>query len=110
MTRTPRVGVAPEDDGSVLVLWVAENLMQQDGKSVEVANVQWTKVGVEGVVEQMLVNRKVDGSKTCGRGGSGSLLRSRSLRRGPTALLCRRVRKRRVRVGRVRVRSQVQAV
>lgn len=47
---TPRVSAAPEDDGAVLVGWVAENLVQLYREPVEVANVQWAKVAVKGVV------------------------------------------------------------
>ena len=46
----PRVGSAPEDDGSIVVGRVAEDLVELHCESVEVADVQWAEVGVEGVV------------------------------------------------------------
>ncbi len=34
--------------------------MELDGESVEVTNVQWAKVGVEGIVEKSLIYGEVD--------------------------------------------------
>lgn len=77
--HTPRVGVAPEDNRSALVLGVSEHLVQHDGEAVEVANVKRAKVGVECIVQQVLVDREVDWrerrSGGCGRLGSGGALR-----------------------------------
>lgn len=47
---TPRVGAAPEHNGPVFVVWVAQDLVQLNGETVEVANVEWAEVGVEGIV------------------------------------------------------------
>jgi hypothetical protein len=58
---TPRVGAAPEDDCAVLIGGIAENFMQLNSEAVEVTNVQWAKVTVEGVVQECLVNAKIDG-------------------------------------------------
>jgi hypothetical protein len=58
---TPRVGVAPEDDGPVFIRGVSQNLMKLHRESVQVANVQRAEVAVESIVEQCLVNAKVDG-------------------------------------------------
>lgn len=58
---TPRVGVAPEDDCAVLVGGVAQDLVQLNGEAVQVTNVKWAKVTVESIVQERLVNAKVDG-------------------------------------------------
>ena len=74
---TPRVGAAPEDDSAVLVGWVSQNLMQLHSESVEVTNVQWAKVAVEGVVQERLVDTKVDGGMRLGPCGSRTCLGAR---------------------------------
>ena len=58
---TPRVGTAPEDYWAVLVCGVSQHLVQLHGEPVEVANVKWAKVAMEGIVEQRLVDAEVDG-------------------------------------------------
>lgn len=58
---TPGVGFTPEHDGTVTVGWIAEDFVEQDREAVEVANVQWAKVVVEGVVEEGVIDGEVDG-------------------------------------------------
>ncbi len=62
MDLTSRIGSAPEHNWPILVLFRAEDLMEVDGKSVEVANVKWAKVVVEGVVQKAVIYRKVERS------------------------------------------------
>lgn len=47
---TPRVRTAPEDYCAVLVRRVAQHLVQLYSKTVQVANVEWAEVAMEGVV------------------------------------------------------------
>jgi hypothetical protein len=47
---TPRIRLAPEYNWSALVLWGTEDIMELDGKSVQVPNVQWSEIVVECVV------------------------------------------------------------
>ena len=83
--------------------------MQLDGEAVEVADVQRAKVAVEGIVEQRLVDAKVDGRLGLGRvGGRGRGGVTRGALRGRVALFG--VGKGRVGVGRVRVRGEVETV
>lgn len=102
--------MAPENNGPVLVVGVAQNLVQLNGEAVEVANVEWAEVGVEGVVQQGAVNGEVDGrrvglgwrSRTC-------LSLGRALAWRP-ALLGGGVGEGSLGVGRRRVRGEIQAV
>lgn len=48
---TPRVWFAVEDHGAVTVLGITKNLMEVDSKSIQVSNVEWTKIRMEGVVK-----------------------------------------------------------
>lgn len=72
--RTPRIRLAPEDDGAVLVLGIAQNFVQHDGKAIQVADVQRTEVCVEGIVQEVLVNGKVDWGRSWACGGRRGLL------------------------------------
>ena len=47
---TPRICVAPEYNRSVFVVGMAQYIVQEHGESVQVADMQWTKVGVEGII------------------------------------------------------------
>jgi hypothetical protein len=76
---TPRVGVAPKDDWSALILGVSKHLVQQDGEAVEVTNVQRAKVGVEGIVEQVLVDGEIDRGERRRGWGSGRVRAGRAL-------------------------------
>ena len=57
---TPRVGIAPENNGTVLVGWVAQYFVELHGEAVEMADVQWAEVAMERIVEQRLVDAEVD--------------------------------------------------
>lgn len=48
---TSRVCTAPKHDCSILVRWVAQDLMQLHREAVQVTNVQRAKVAMEGIVE-----------------------------------------------------------
>lgn len=48
--RTSRVRLAPKDYAPFVVGWVAQNLMQLYGKSVQMAHMEGTEIGVEGIV------------------------------------------------------------
>jgi hypothetical protein len=47
---TPRICMAPEYNGSVLVRRIPQNIVQLYCEAVEMANVKWTEVGVEGII------------------------------------------------------------
>jgi hypothetical protein len=47
---TAGISFAIENDWAIAVGWVAENLMEQNGKAVQVSNVKWAKIGMEGIV------------------------------------------------------------
>lgn len=51
MVLTSGIGSTPEDDRTVFVLLGTENLMELEGKAVQVTDVEWAKVMVEVVVE-----------------------------------------------------------
>ena len=65
-----RVRLTPEHDSAVLVRRVSEDLVQANGKAVQVSNVQWAKIRVEAVVEEFIVAREV-----CRRVSLGTCLR-----------------------------------
>ena len=56
----PRVGLAPEHDSSFCVVWVSQNFVEQDSEAVEMPNVQWPKVCMEAIVEQVIVDSEVE--------------------------------------------------
>ena len=58
-SHTPRVCTAPEDYCSLLIRWVAKNLVQLDSKAIQVANVERAEVAMESVVQQGLVDAEV---------------------------------------------------
>lgn len=66
---TSRVGGAPKDDGSVLVLLRAEDVVEADGEAVQVADVQRTKVVMEGIVQEGVVDGEV--ARGCAGTGQG---------------------------------------
>lgn len=70
---TPRVGGAVEYNGTVLVLLGAEDIVELNGKAVQVTDVQRAKVMVESVVEKDVVNGEVVGRRAFGieRGSFG---------------------------------------
>ena len=51
--------MAPEDYGTVLILLGAEDIVELDGKAVQMANVQRAKVMMEGIVQEDVVNGEV---------------------------------------------------
>lgn len=51
--------MTPEHDSFAFILGIAENLVQVDGKAVQVSNVKRTKVGVECIVEKGVVNGEI---------------------------------------------------
>lgn len=57
--HTSRVGVAPENDSSLLVRRIAQNLVQLHSKTVEVADVQRPEIRMEGIVQKGLVDCEV---------------------------------------------------
>lgn len=63
----PRISPAPEYHRLVIVGWVAENFMKLYCEPVQVTNVQRAKVGMEGIVEQCVINREVDRVRAASR-------------------------------------------
>jgi hypothetical protein len=47
---TPRISLTPEYNWSVLVFWRTQNIMELHSKAVQVSNVQWSKIVMEGIV------------------------------------------------------------
>jgi hypothetical protein len=84
---TPRVCAAPEDDCPVLVGRIAQDLVQLDREAVQVTNVKRTKVAMEGIVEQRLVDAEVHGWVCFGPGCGRTSLRARRPLRWRCALL-----------------------
>ena len=68
--------MAPEDDRPAVAVLLRKHIMQHDCKAVQVTNVQRAKVGVEGVVEQAVVDGEVYGWWLLLRHCLGTLLRS----------------------------------
>ena len=62
----PRVCSAPEYHSSVIVGWIAENLMELHGESVEVTDMQRPEVVVESIVQEGIIDREVDRWRTRG--------------------------------------------
>ena len=57
---TPGISLAIEDYWAVAVGWVAKNLMEKHGKSVEVTNVEWAEISVKGIVKKGVIDSEVD--------------------------------------------------
>ena len=47
---TSRVSMAPEDDGTIILVFVAKDVVKFHGKAIEMPDVKGTEVGAEGVV------------------------------------------------------------
>ena len=58
---TPGISLAIEDYRTVAVGWVTKNLMEKHGKPVEVTNVEWAEISVEGIVKKSVINGEVHG-------------------------------------------------
>jgi len=56
---TSRICVAPKHHGPVVAVLRPQHLMQLHCKAVQVSDVQWTKVGMESIVQQAAVNGEV---------------------------------------------------
>lgn len=56
---TPWVCGTVEDDWSVLVILVSQNIVELDGEAVEVTNVQRAEIVVKGVVEERVIDGEV---------------------------------------------------
>jgi hypothetical protein len=56
---TPCVGPTPEYNGPSLVFWRTQNIVELHSEAVQVANVQWSKIVVECVVNEGIIDRKV---------------------------------------------------
>jgi hypothetical protein len=58
--HTPGIGVAPENYTPLLVRRISQHFMQLHRIAVQVTNVQWAKVTVEGIVEESLIDSEVN--------------------------------------------------
>lgn len=56
---TPCISLAPEYDRPILVFWRSEYIMELHSKAVQVPNVQWSKIMVECIVEEGIIDREV---------------------------------------------------
>lgn len=63
---TPGIGSAPEHDWSVLVLLGTEDLVELEGKAVEMTDVKRTKVVMEIVVKEGVIDGEVVRLLVCG--------------------------------------------
>jgi hypothetical protein len=54
------IGSAPEHHGFVIVGWISQDFVELHCKSVKVTDVERTKVSVEGIVQQCVVDGEVD--------------------------------------------------
>jgi hypothetical protein len=100
---TSRVRPAVEHDGAVAVLRIAEDLVEENGKPVQMTNVKRAKIRVESVVEEGVVYREVHGTSA-----SGSMRQGRTLAR--RFRLLRRIRERGLCIRRRVVRCEVKAI
>ncbi len=66
-----RIGLAVEDDRAIAVGGVSEDLVEKNCKSIEVTNVQGTKVRVECIIQESIINSEVDGRSALACWGSG---------------------------------------
>ena len=57
----PRIRLAVKHHRPLSIGWVPKDLVEMNGESVQVADVQWTEVRVECVVEECVVDGKVHG-------------------------------------------------
>lgn len=64
MTLTSGISGAPKHYRAVLVLLSTKDVVEANGKAVQVANVQRAKVVVKGIVQQAIVNGKVARRRT----------------------------------------------
>lgn len=59
--HTAGISFAIENHRPRLVLSRSKDIMELDGETVEVSDVQWSEVVVESIVKQGIVNREVAG-------------------------------------------------
>jgi len=71
---TPWICPAPEYDSSIIVGWIAQDLVEDDGKPVQVTDVQRTEVGMERIVEEGVIDGEVHWGRAAGIRCSRSLL------------------------------------
>lgn len=76
---TSRVSSAPENNGAVLVLLCAQDVMELDGESVEMADVQRAKIMVESVVQKSIVDGEIAWLRSVRLGGERGRTGSSSL-------------------------------
>lgn len=71
----PRVRLAPEHNGSIVIFWVAKDFVKMDCESIEMTDMEGPEVGVEGIVEQAVidgkVHRRLAPGPSCSRSRSG---------------------------------------
>lgn len=60
------IGLAVENHGPVAVAGIAEYLVEKHSKPIQMTNVEWAEVGVEGIVQKGVINREVDRRPTLG--------------------------------------------
>lgn len=110
--RTSRIGMTPEHNGAILIVWMSQYFVELDGEAIQMADVQWTKVGVESIVQQAVVDGEVEGrmlGRRCWH-GLGVGLRARRPRLVWRTALLGGIWEGRAIVGRVRVRCQIEAI
>ena len=66
---TPGISLAIEDYRTVAVGWITKNLMEKHGEAVEVTNVEWAEISVEGIVKKSVINGEVHGRAALGVAG-----------------------------------------
>lgn len=63
---TSSIGLTPEDHRPIVVRRVTQYLMEVDSETVQVADVQRAKIGMEGVIKKRVVNGKIYGGLILG--------------------------------------------
>lgn len=57
---TPRIWFAPEDYSPIFVLRISQYVVQYDSEAIQMTDMQRSEIRVEAVVEQFVINSKVD--------------------------------------------------
>ena len=73
-----RIGLAPKHNSAIDVRRVSQYVVELNSESVEMAHMQWAKIGIEAVVDEAIIDGKVRGGRTlraAGDGGGANVLR-----------------------------------
>ena len=68
---TSGIGFAPKHNPTIDVCRVSQYFVKLDSEAVEMADVQWAKIGIEAIVDETIVDGKVGGGRSLGAAGDG---------------------------------------